>query len=482
MKSKIIICVIFSLMFSFITIGYAALSDTMSVQGSAEINTPEGLFITSITQKSRSGLDVYTASFAEYSTTVTANLSKSADRTAGSVTYVIKVLNNTNYEYAYRDLYYQSTVYNNSYIVQNQTSNPTKNINIVTSFPNGSIVAPGETLEFEVTYTLGSDRNTFKASSTFTTLVNYQFGINVETEAAARDVIAAKFLNILNTTSTYEELVDVLDNKFDGKQEWTSNYVGNVGNATSDDALAVNTLFAGQLQMMINGEVRPASVIIKHENLDNNTKTGDDYVATNSSNGGVFRGYGCEMTLYLTTDPLTTANGLAEVYVCVFTCDRDDSGNIVSQWYRIGDSYAGLANIVGYNGEYGGTGSFVTDNWISLSGSYRVSSNYSYDVEQDVTLKALTQVYDYQAIAAFQTLLDEAKAMIDDITYAGIGINIIEDAYENAREFFDIDANGNPVAKTDTRRVWLCPVMKELDDALEKAKDEIDRINALNPK
>ena len=75
-----------------------------------------------------------------------------------------------------------------------------------------------------------------------------------------------------------------------------------------------------------------------------------------------------------------------------------------------------------------------------------------------------------------------AKAMIDDITYAGIGIKIIEDAYENASEYFDIDANGNPVAKTDTRRVWLCPIMKDLDVALEKAKEEIDRINALNPK
>ena len=478
MKSKTIaIYVIFSLMFSFIAFGYAALTDTMGIRGTAEVNTPEGLFITAITRKSQSGLDVYTSTFAEYSTTVTTNLSKSSDRTAGSVTYIIRVFNNTKYEYAYRDLYYQTTVYDNSYIVQNQNSNPSKNINIVTKFPNGSIVAPGDFLDFEVTYTLGSDRNTFRANKTFNTLVNYRFGINVETEAAARDAIAAKFLNILNTTSTYEELVDVLDNKFDGRQEWTSNYVGNVGNATSDDAVAVNTLFAGQLQMIINGQVKPASVLIKHENLDNNTKTGDDYVATNSSNGGVFRGYGCEMTLYLTTDPLTTANGLAEVYVCVFTCNRDDSGNIVGGWYRIGDSYKGKANIVGYNGESGGTGSFVTDNWISIADTYTVTEGYTYSVGNDVTLKTLTQVYDYQAISAFQALLNEAKALIDDVTYAGIGITIIEDAYEEASPYFDIDANGNPIAKSDTLRVWLCPVMKNLDIALQRAKEEIDKIN-----
>ena len=473
---KIAALIALSLIFSFIVVGYASLSDTMMVRGNAEVNTPKGLFITNITSGTRSGLDVYNASFAEYSTTVTANLSKSSDRTAGSVTYTIRVFNNTEYVYAYRDLYYQDSVYSNSYIVQNKNSNPTNKINIVTNFKNGTIVLPGQYLDFEVTYTLGSDRNTFKAKDTFQTIVNYQFGINVETEEAARDAIAEKFLNILNTSSTYETLVDAIDNKFDGYQEWTSNYIGNVGDATSDDAMTVNTLFAGQLQMIINGEIKPATVLIKHENLDNNPKTGDDYVAINSSNGGRFEGYGCEMTLYLTTDPLTTANGLAEVYVCVFTCNRDDNGNIVGDWYRIGDSYKGVANIVGYNGEYGGTGSFVTDNWVSLANTYKVTSNYTYDVAAEVNLKTLTQVYDWYAIEAFQQLLTDSKAMIDDLTYAGIGITVVEDAYDNASAYFTLDSKGNPVAKTDTLRVWLCPVMKDLDEALTRAQEEIDNI------
>ena len=479
MKLKTIaIYLAFSLIFSFIMVGYASLSDTMITRGNAEVKTPKGLFITNITPGRANGLDVYKASFAEYSTTVTVNLSKSSDRTAGSITYTIRVYNNTEYEYAYRDLYYQSNVLNNSFIVQNPNSNPSKNINIVTKFPNGTVVAPGEYLDFEVTYTLGSDRTTFRARDTFDTLVNYRFGINVETEAAARDAIAEKFLNILNTPSTYQTLVESIDDKFDGYQEWTSNYIGNVGNATSNDAVTVNTLFAGQLQMIINGQVKPATVLIKHENLDNNRNTGDDYVAVNTSNGGRFEGYGCEMTLYLTTDPLTTPNGMAEVYVCVFTCNRDKDGNIVGDWYRIGDSYRGEANIVGYNGENGGTGSFVTDNWLSLTESYTVSRGYTYSVGDGVTIKELTQIYDSHAINAFRILLQDAKAMIEDVTYAGIGITDVEDAYDNASAYFTIDANGNPVAKTDTLRVWLCPVMKELDIALKKAEDEIDNITS----
>jgi hypothetical protein len=480
-KLKVVsMCIALFLMFSFILVGYAALTDTMTMLGTAEVNTPEGLFIVKIEQGTRTGLDVYNASFAEYSTTVTSNLSKSSDRTAGSITYTITVLNNTKHQYAYRGLYYQDSVNSNKYISQ-QSKAPTNKINIVTDFFQGTIVEPGHYLQFRVTYTLGSDRNTFRARDTFTTLVNYQFGINVATEEAARDAIVQKFANILNTVTTYNQLVDVLDNKYDGYNEWTSNYVGNVGDADTDDAMAVNTLFAGQLQMIINGQVKPATVLIKHENLDNNSKTGDDYVAVNKNNSGSpFRGYGCEMTLYLTTDPLTTSYGNAEVYVCVFTCDRDEAGNIVSQWYRIGDTYKGLAPIVGYNGGQGGTGSFVTDNWVSSYGNYSPSTNYTYSVGAQETLKSLTQIYDPQAVVAFQKLLDDAKAMIDDLRYAGIGITIVEDAYDRASKYFTLNASGKPIADQDTLRVWLCPVMEELSEALRRAQEEIDNIEGKN--
>ena len=470
-------CMAFFLMFSFIMVGYANLTDNIRIWGEAEVDTPEGLFITDISDPtSRSGLDVYTTDFADFSTMVTVDLSKSADRTAGSVTYTITVLNNTKYYYAYRDIFYQTSTEKNSYIVTEQTKNPTNKINITTDFFEGTVVPPGEYLHFNVTYNIGSDRNTFRARDTFTTIVNYRFGLNVDSEAAAIDAISAKFANILNTTTTYLQLVDVLDNKFDGRQEWTSNYVGNVGDADSDDAMVVNTLFAGQLFMYINGEEKPATVLIKHENLDNNTKTGDDYTAINTSNNGVFRGYGCEMTLYLTTDSLTPGNRDAEVYVCVFTCNRDDEGNIVGDWYRIGDTYKGIAPVVGYNGESGGTGSFVTDNWVSTKASYQTTRNYRYDVEAGQTIKTLTQIYDQRAITAFQELLNDAKYMIEDARYAGIGIHIVENAYNKASSYFTIDANGNPVANPDTLRVWLCPDMRNLDEVLMKAQEEIDKI------
>lgn len=77
----------------------------------------------------------------------------------------------------------------------------------------------------------------------------FKYGINVDSIDKAYDIVHHKFLDILNVTSTYEQLVDVLDDKFDGEQEWTSNYVGNVGNAVDNDMMTVETLFAGQLTM-----------------------------------------------------------------------------------------------------------------------------------------------------------------------------------------------------------------------------------------
>ena len=479
-KSIVSLCIALSLMFSFLALGYASLTDTLNITGRAEADTPEGLFITSVKLKENpTRLDVYNASFTEYSTTVTTDLSKSTNNNAGSVTYIITVANNTKLEYAYRMLYYQSTLtgYNNNYISEQNANN---RIGVVTNFPYGKVVAPGATLQFEVTYTLGSSRSTFPSNRTFKTLINYQFGINVETEEAAREAVNEKFSNILNTATTYEQLIDVLDNKFDGRQEWTSNYVGNVGNATNDDAVAVNTIFAGQLQMIIDGETQPASVIIKHENLDGNNKTGDDYVAVNTSNNGVFRGYGCEMTLYLTTDSLDTPNSTARVYVCVFTCNRDDAGNIIGEWYKIGDTYAGVANVVGYNGETDGTGSFVTDNWVSTAENYSPTSDYTYSVPAGQTLDQLTQEHDEGTIVAFQNLLERAKLMVDDTTYAGTGITIVEEAYSRARAYYTLDENGNPVANPDTLRVWLCPIMTELDNALTRAQEEIDNILGKN--
>lgn len=485
-KIYVVLALIFSL--SIMTIGYARFSDTLSITGSAEVEVPRGLMIVDVQVKgSPTRLDVYEAKHDKYTTTVKADLSKTISNQSGSVKYTITVLNNTKYEYAYRGLYFQSDLagYNNNLVVSgNGTSNQ---IGVKVEFENNVKVVPanGGVLKFDVTYNVGSNRTTFAANKTIKTMLNYQFGINVETEEAAIEAVHSKFEDIMNTSSTYQELIENLDNKFDGQQEWTSNYIGNVGDANADDAVIVNTLFSGQLQIVVNGVATPARVIIKHENLDNNTSTGDDYVAVNESNGGVFRGYGCEMTMYFTIDALNRPNGTAPVYVTVYTCDRDANGNIRGEWYQIGDTYFGYAPIVSYNGTAGGTGSFITDDWVAETAIHTLTDSYSYSVPDEATIKQLVQVTDPLAVRQFERLVVEVKDLIDDMTYAGTGIEFLEKDYETASRLFVKDENGRvvldesgyPILIDGLTRARLCPIIKKMNYSLIEARKIIDALD-----
>ncbi len=473
--TRILAAAMLSFMFAFMVVGYAALSDSFKVTGNAEIKIPYGLFITSIETTSESGVDKNNVTFLDYSTTVDATISKNPPSGSswnqsyptGKVTYRITVFNNTRFKYAYRDIYYQSGLYYNNSI---GSANNSK-IRIEESFPDGRTVEPGESLTFDVTYTISAgSRNNNDSNTDYRTLVNFQFGINVDRIEQATEVVHSKFLNILNTNSTYMELIDALDNKFDGSQEWTSNYIGNVTNASNEDSFLVNQLFAGQLQITVGKDEYPATVLIKHENLDGSDLTGDDYTAT--ANGGSLTRTGCEMTLYLTIDPLNRADAYVPVYASVFTRDRAPDGSGLSDWYETGDMYLGTANVVTYNGGTG-TGSFVTDNWRSSSASYTPVKGYTYRVEEGLTIKQIVSTVDPSAIAAFQDLLNRAKAIVDNRDYAGTGITVIEDMFEYATDFYTVEADGRVIAKSGTTRSRLIPIMKEFEHAIEVAEEAI---------
>ena len=462
---KATICAALSLMFTFIGIGYAALTTDLTVEGTADVVVPSGLFITKIEKRSESRVDSQSISFAQFSTTVDCTINKgSSTNYAGNVTYRITVFNNTPYEYAYRDIYYQDSLsgYNGNPNISMATGQ--RVISISTSFPQGEKVLPGETMYFDVTYSVGRRMN---ASTDWRTLVNYRFGINVESEEAARDAAISKFENILNSPSTYATLYDKIDDKFTGA-EWTSNYIGNVTDSSSTDSTTVNTLFAGQLQMVIDGVENPITVLIKHENVDDNTQTGDDYTAVYGNSS--FSGYGCEFTLYMTTSDLSDRNIDPPVYAAVFTCDRDANGNI-GRWYMIGEPYYGTAQIVGYEGGES-TGSFDTGTWRSYAATYSPTDNYSYSISGGLTIKEVIRNVDTGAATTLEELLTRAKEIIDGDTYAGSGLVALENAYNNAKECYTVNDDGTITVDKSLTVSKLVPHI----DALSLALSPFDKI------
>ena len=83
---------------------------------------------------------------------------------------------------------------------------------------------------------------------------------------------------------------------------------------------------------------------------------------------------------------------------------------------------------------------------------------------------------DQAAIREFQRLLTDAEAMIANEKYAGTGIKVVEEAYARAAKYYTLDANGKAIANAGTRRVWLTPIMSDLDYVLGVAQDAIDKI------
>ena len=481
-------CILLTFLCLFTSVGYAAISAPVKVIGSVKTDVPYGLFITDVSYSQGSNIYNHEEGYLPYSTSVETNISRSSG--TATIKYSVTVFNNTKLTYSYRDFYFQTGLdgYSGNNLLS-KTASKSK-ISVTCSLDSVSAeekkINPGEKKTFTVTYTIGSN---VSSRTNYKTLINFRFGINVDGEREALAVVEEKFLDILNTTTTYNQLVDALDNKFDGRQEWTSNYIGNVTGSTSDDSVAVNTLFAGQLQISVGKDNMDATVLIKHENLDWNNYTGDDYTAENKNNGGIFRGYGCEMTLYLTVDPLNVANKNVPVYVVVFTCDRDWEGNMTSEWYRIGTTYAGKANVVTYDGG-NGTGSFVTDNWISDAATYKLIDGYSFNINgkaynlasyshniaQGTSIKNIVIDTDENAVATLQTLFNDAYRIINDRDFAGVGIDLVEEQYTRYSKLFTMDENGNHTVSSEATIAQLSPAITDLYRVVNDALVEMEEL------
>lgn len=473
--TKAIIGIVLSFCTLFSSLGYAALTTNLSITGEATVSPPEGIYITKVEVDSTNYGSSNNVSHVPYSTTVDSTVNIESYKSGGwfgqtrygTVRYKITVWNNTDYQYAYSGIEYQSNPagYNGNQYLGRSMSVSVTDIN-GGSFV-GDVVYARQEVQFYATYTISS---TNIDDTDLKTLINYKFGLNMDSVGAvALDAALIRFGEILNDTTAggaYETLVDKIDDKYDGANAWKANFIGNVVDAHNQDTETINSLFQGKLTLTFDGVVTNVTVLIKRENIDGDTTTGDDYVAT--KNGGTTRGNGCEMTLYMTTDPLQ--GGDPVIYAAVFTCDRNADGSY-GTWYMIGDKFVGTASIVGYEGEYE-TGSFDTGTWRSTgTTSYSVVDGYSYTVNSGQTIGAIISATDTRANNALQTRLTQAYDVLNGKygSYAGAAIIDLQAAFDNAARAYTI--SGDTVTlKSGQTRAELIPLIKELDNALTPFK------------
>lgn len=499
---KRLLCIVFSFSFLFLCVGYAQIMDTLTITGSANAKYEyEGVYITdvSLVEDSASSLSAGKVSCVLPSS-LRNGVTLTGNNQNASVQYKISVYNSSSrYTYTFKEITCIPELegYNNGLFSTN-ASDSTFTVEITTAdgepFAIGSSIAPGEERSFYATYRFGS-KVTKNTELSF--LLDYKFSIHVASmgEMAVEKTLDS-FLDILNTDQTYSTLVDKIDDKYKGGAAWTANYIGNVSNTSGnisgqgkEDAKTVEALFEDGLTLTIDNVTKNVTVIIKRENLDNNLRTGDAYKAsywfTSTS------AQGCEMAIYMTPNNLdkipdegeyngSEGTGWAEVYIAVSTCTNDGSFNnntgetrLTSDWYQIGDIYAGIADIVTYDGGTG-TGSFVTDHWKSTEKTYKVTENYSYTINSGRSLQAIIQDVDgaaYDEFVRLRNLANEAIAYID--------VNI---SYFNAPEFEQpikdlraaaAEANSMTVNRDSTYRSSLIPILKLLENTVYPFQDYI---------
>lgn len=461
---KILFCILLSLMLAFVSVGYAAMTDRLSITGAATYAPLEGIYITNVEYVTASNASTSSYSYLEHTTTADATMRRT--RSTGTVTYKITVTNNTDFKYSYVGLSYNASEsgYTGNQLIANGritiTTKDNENDSSAT-FNTSDYIEPRTTRVFYVTYRLAS---TVSRNTDYKTLVHYKFGRHVETSDEAADAVLVQFNNILNDTTEggpYQTLISKIDDKYDGTY-WKANFIGNVVGAHNEDTETINAIFGDSLNLTVDGNLSDVTVLIKRENIDGNEDTGDDYTATYGN--ATTSGYGCEMTIYMTTESLTSSGTQVTVYAAVYTCDNNDGE--LGPWRMIGDIYKGEALVVGYTGNTtsANSGSFSTDDWYADPGMYTVKmgkGSYSYTVADGVTIESIIQVKaDTNIKTLFDNLIEESENTLSDGELAGPVMLDLDIAISQAKTFAASYVQGT------TTRAELIAVAKNLNEKL----------------
>ncbi len=346
---KIVIAALLSVSFCFVCIGYANLTDTLTVLSDASISVQKNVYISEANVDNAAGVTVNGYLATTLNSTVTLGASGSS-----SVSFDIHLYNNSPYVYVFETTEYIEEAYDNPNIV----------FSLSGLVPGQSIVSYSY-LTFNITFSYKN--STPAASRILNSVLNFKFVLDSEyIPEAAVDGAVEKFEEILNTKSDFDTLITHMENEAANNNR-NETYVGNVVGAGDGDTKFLNGLFSDEdgdskLTLEIKGEKTNVTAMIKRENLDGNTATGDDS--------------GNEMTIYLTADDLSGRNwwspGEVTVYAVVYTKTAD------GKWVQLSEMLEGKATANNYAGSwFGEVNSFNTDTWESTAVHYGVAAGAS---------------------------------------------------------------------------------------------------------
>ena len=333
---KILFGVGFSFLFCFMCVGYAAVNDTLTVDGEINYSPPEGVYIRTAERASGN------ATVQNYiGATLFSTVDLGSDRN-GTATVKVVLKNNSDFTYYFKGVLYEQEAYSNSDIQftldglvleQQMTARSELTVNVTFSYVSGT----------SLNYTA------------LTSVLNFSF----DTTPAEKAVSGAlgRFDTILNDATLLGQLTTAIDT--DNRERNDNSYIGNVVGSDSADSTALNTLFTvdgkNALTLEIDGVETNVTAMIKRENID-----------------GVA---GDEWTIYMTAEDLESQRTFAtvDVYAAVFI--KDAAG----KWKQLGQVYKGTARVNGYDGNWFATTSVNTDTWSTTNSYYGLTGTQKID-------------------------------------------------------------------------------------------------------
>ena len=427
-----------------VAIGYAAVVDNLGIGGnaSAEASEPVGVYIKEIELVKTSNAAAVSA---QYALPTTVALSAKPQASGGSLTYRIKVYNNSDVTYWYIGEDYETKIENNSLIGSSNGITVTTKEKLTDSsrtFNEDDWIPARTERDFYVTYTFGKNAQSYPS-----TIISFSFGIRM-------DAVHDEFLAVLNNMrgeDSYAYISGVFNEQY-AKD-------GSVTIDSKNEPEVFAALFP-DLKVNLDGAEKTATVTIRRENVDGRT-TGDSYAGGGPS--------GCEYTLYITVDTTSPAT----VYAIAYTHGSASAGGL---WSQLGELYEGTASL---NAD--GTVNYST--WIAKPMTYTVASvngqtmtykvgqanGDQYDIKktfEDIISVADQNFYNFiDNLNIFKTIYDILKKHSGSTDPAVENLRV---AFENASPYYENRNNGQEFkAVRKYTRAEVIPGIENLQRALD---------------
>ena len=282
--AKIVCCIVAPLGLLFCMVGYAALSTTLTIQGTAQAEMPAVIYIAEISEPT------YSSNTTVYSDPICVNFPSTKFTSHikfgsySSVRFTVKIVNRTPFTQIFNKLesYNQMEGVEGSFNSANIGARIT-DLNGTELGPNqGTLTIPSGGSATCIVELSNGSRQVY----TRNVLYNFTFVRNTAdlTDQAAEKVMD-KFEQMLNDqlgeiTYTYEDkngntVTETIPakNSFNAMydemviQSNQNRYMGNVGGAPAEDIAIVNALFGEAVIMNVAGQDVPVSVMIKSEDV-----------------------------------------------------------------------------------------------------------------------------------------------------------------------------------------------------------------------